>query len=157
MDKISDIYATLRKYNHKAPVIECVHQARWCLSYRNWLENKKQSTTCWGAQGRKVITLSALGQPESFENTVQLAGYVLVDTIRYADHHYYKINEIATAIEKANKSGAVIITTEKDAVKFPVAYMQTQGDVPIYILGIEIEITKGQDVLKKICKEKLEA
>ena len=155
-DKISDIYRTLRKYNHKAPVIECVHQARWCLSYKNWLENEKQNKNCWGAQGKKVIALSALGHPESFENTVQLAGYVLADTIHYADHHYYKIDEIAAAIEKAVKADAVIITTEKDAVKFPVTYMQTQGNVPIYILGIEIEITKGQDVLEKICKDKLE-
>ena len=46
----------------------------------------------------------------------------------------------------------MIVTTEKDAVRFP---MPGSIDVPVYFLRIEVEILKGQeiwdDLIDRIC------
>ena len=38
--------------------------------------------------------------------------------ITYKDHHYYSAEDITDLVEKARQSGASLITTEKDIVKF---------------------------------------
>ena len=35
-DTIENIYQTLRRYNDQTPIIEAVHQARWCIPFQSW-------------------------------------------------------------------------------------------------------------------------
>ena len=47
----------------------------------------------------------------------------------------------------------MIVTTEKDAVRFPMPY---EMDVPIYFLRIEVKILEGEEVwercIERICQ-----
>ena len=52
----------------------------------------------------------------------------------------------------------IIVTTEKDAVRFP---RPEELDVPVYFLRIEVDILEGEDIWKqlidRICGEKANA
>ncbi|MBM3890966.1 MAG: tetraacyldisaccharide 4'-kinase, partial [Verrucomicrobia bacterium] len=65
----------------------------------------------------------------------------------------YSQQEIINVINASHKRGAqMIITTEKDAVRFPFV---ERRDVPIFFMRVEIEILQGakdfDDAVARIC------
>ncbi len=67
---------------------------------------------------------------------------------RYADHHRYDPSEILYALNRTADIGAqALVTTEKDAVRFP--RFETTPVKCLY-LRIAIDILKGQDYFKRI-------
>ncbi len=68
--------------------------------------------------GSKVVAMAALGNPESFVDSLA-ARYRLEEELLWDDHHPYVVRDLhrmERALEEAG-SDAVIVTTEKDAVK----------------------------------------
>ena len=91
--------------------------------------------------------------PESFEQSLVKLGGELVYTKRFADHHRFSQQEILNVINRGKKRQAeVIITTQKDAVRFPKI---DRRDLPIYFMRVEIKILRGakdfQDCVRQIC------
>ena len=143
------ISGTLRQYNQTAPVAEAVHQPAWCVSFADWYQGRKDRKECSQLQeGTAAIAVSALGNPASFEATVCSSGYHLADRIRYDDHHPYTAADIRMMEERARLHGAVLVTTEKDAVKLPAADI-LERQVPLWVLGIEIVICRGEQELQQ--------
>ncbi len=69
-------------------------------------------------RGKRVYALSALGNPTSFENSLEDLGASLEGKRRYLDHHFYKRIEVEEVWKEAERRGANwIVTTEKDEVK----------------------------------------
>jgi tetraacyldisaccharide 4'-kinase len=104
-------------------------------------------------KGRRVATLSGIAQPESFEQGVTKLGAELVYTKRFADHHRFRQQEILNVINRAKKRQAeLIITTQKDAVRFP---KLDRRDLPMYFMRVEINIISGakdfHDCVRRIC------
>ncbi len=104
-------------------------------------------------KGRSVALISGIASPEGFESEIIRRGGILVYLKRYADHHRYTQQEIIDLINKSKKQQAsVILTTEKDAVRFPKIERQ---DVPIYFLRVEIELLSGVEdfyaCISRIC------
>lgn len=66
-----------------------------------------------------VIAMSGIGNPEAF-NEVIAQRFKLIDKLVYPDHHPYRRRDLDTITEalKNAPEGTVIMTTEKDAVKF---------------------------------------
>ena len=64
------------------------------------------------------------------------------DSLRFADHHRFSQQEILNAINRGKKRQAeLIITTQKDAVRFP---KLDRRDLPIYFMRVEIKIISGE-------------
>lgn len=100
-----------------------------------------------------MASLSGIAQPESFEQSLVGLGAELVYAKRFADHHRYTQQEVLNAINRGKKRQAeVILTTQKDAVRFPKI---DRRDVPIYFMRVEINIISGakdfQDCVRQIC------
>jgi tetraacyldisaccharide 4'-kinase len=70
----------------------------------------------------------------------------MVRVIRYDDHHPYQETDMDAMVYQAGQAGAVLVTTEKDAVKMPAAYIEKNA-ISLYVLGIEIEIIKGNEAV----------
>lgn len=143
------IYAVLRRYHLHVPVAEAVHRPKWCISFSDWNSFRKRTDCDTLPNSQHVIAVSALGNPASFEATIQAFGYTIVDTIRYDDHHQYSQDDLDAMTKKAQEQGAVLVTTEKDAVKMDAAYI-TAHSIPLYVLGIEIEIIKGKTDIENV-------
>src|SRR5207237_7116931 len=104
-------------------------------------------------KGRKVASLSGIAQPESFEQSLVKLGAELVYTKRFADHHRFTQQEVLNVINRSKKRQAdAIITTQKDAVRFP---KLDRRDLPIFFMRVEIKIISGakdfNDCVQKVC------
>jgi tetraacyldisaccharide 4'-kinase len=140
--------ARISKLNPDAAIIECVHHP---LYLEDVFTGERKGLEL--LEGRKVASLSGIAQPESFEQSLVKLGSELVYSKRFADHHRFTQQEILNVINRAKKRQAdTIITTQKDAVRFPKI---DRRDLPIYFMRVEIQIISGandfQDCVRKIC------
>lgn len=138
----------IARHNPNAGIIECVHAP---LYFEDVFTGARHGLEL--IKGRRVAALSAIAQPESFENSLRDQGVELVYTKRFADHHRFTQQEILNAINRSKKKQAeMILTTQKDAVRFPKI---DRRDLPIYFMRVEIKILKGakdfNDCVRQIC------
>jgi tetraacyldisaccharide 4'-kinase len=138
----------IRQFNSKAEIIECAHQPLYLedvfTGERHELELLRE---------RDIAAISGIAVPQSFEEGLCNLGAKVVYAKRYADHHRYTQQEIINMINRSLKRGATaILTTEKDAVRFPKI---DRRDIPIYYLRVEIKIIAGakdfDEAVAKIC------
>jgi tetraacyldisaccharide 4'-kinase len=138
----------IAEFNGAAAIIECVHHP---LYLEDVFTGERQTLDL--LRGRKVASLSGIAQPDSFEQSLVKLGAELVYSKRFADHHRFTQQEILNVINRGKKrQAATIITTQKDAVRFPKI---DRRDLPIYFMRVEIQIVSGandfQDCVRKIC------
>ena len=143
-----DLKAKLRELNEHAEISECRHSSKYLKNLYT-----REQLGLDAIQGRKVATISGIAVPEGFENGVRNLGAEIVHTARYADHHRYTQQEIIETINQAVSAGAeLIVTTEKDAVRFP---RIDRCDLPVIYLRVEIEMLSGSDAfndwIDRIC------
>jgi tetraacyldisaccharide 4'-kinase len=70
-------------------------------------------------KGQAVFAFAGIGDPRKFFKTLEETGCTLVEQISFADHHPYSTSEINALKEAAEKKNAILITTEKDAIRLP--------------------------------------
>jgi tetraacyldisaccharide-1-P 4'-kinase len=92
------------------------------------------------------MVFSAIGNPSSFEQTLASCGLDILEAIRYPDHHDYGMLEMQYISERAKELKAVaLVTTGKDAVKIPTEFIYFNREIPLYILNMDILITKNNE------------
>jgi tetraacyldisaccharide 4'-kinase len=138
----------INKYNPGVGIIECIHAP---LYFEDVFTGERKGLDF--LQGRRVASLSAIAQPESFEQSLVNLCRELVYSKRFADHHRFSQQEILNAINRSIKRKAeIIVTTQKDAVRFP---KLDRRDLPIYFMRVEIKILSGaedfDDCVRRIC------
>jgi len=132
------VTARIRRLNHTAEIIECRHAPR--LLKNVW--SREELPLEW-LKGKTLTTLSGIAVPQGFEDSLRSLGAKVIWCERYADHHRYDPSEIIYALNKTADLGATaLITTEKDAVRFP--RLETTP-VPCYYLRVDVEILKGAE------------
>jgi tetraacyldisaccharide 4'-kinase len=144
----SELRERIARLNSSAAVIECVHHP---LYLEDVFTGERKGLDFLA--GKKVASLSGIAQPESFEQSLVKLGSQLVYSKRFTDHHRFTQQEVLNTINRGKKRQAeVIITTQKDAVRFPKI---DRRDLPIYFMRVEIQIISGandfQDCVRKIC------
>lgn len=150
---VSAVREEIRRYNHKAEIVECNHVPKalrdvWTGEELplSWLENKT------------VCTLSGIASPRGFEDSLRRLGAKVVWCERYADHHRYEASEVLYALNRSADIGAdALVTTEKDAVRFP---RLNAAPIRCFYLRIAIEILAGgknfEQIIDRICFKKAE-
>jgi len=144
----AELRRRITSLNETATIVECVHHP---LYFEDVFNGERQQLEFM--KGRKVASLSGIAQPESFEQSLVKLGAELVYSKRFADHHRFTQQEVINAINRSKKRQAeMIITTQKDAVRFPKI---DRRDLPILFMRVEIQIVSGadgfQDCVRKIC------
>ena len=138
----------IRQFNSRAEIIECAHQPLYLQDVFTGERHPLKTL-----EHLNVAAVSGIAVPESFEDGLRALGANIAYAKRYADHHRYSQQEIINMINRSLKRGAAaILTTEKDAVRFPKI---DRRDIPIYYLRVEIRIISGakdfDDAVAKIC------
>lgn len=144
-----DLKQLIRKYNSHAEIIECGHRP---LYFQNVYDPDDRKPLSF-IKGKKISSICGIALPDSFEQGLVRLGAELIYSKQYADHHRFSQQEILNMINRSRKRYAeVIVTTEKDAVRFP---KMDRADVPLYFLRVEIEILSGakdfDDCVSRIC------
>ena len=134
----SDVRRLVQRYNPRAEIIECRHAPR--LLKDVW--SREELPLEW-LKGKTLATLSGIAVPQGFEDSLRKLGARVIWCERYADHHRYDASEIIFALNKtADMHAEALITTEKDAVRFP---RLEKTPVPCYYLRVDIEIISGAE------------
>jgi tetraacyldisaccharide 4'-kinase len=68
---------------------------------------------------KKVFGFAGIGRPEKFRATLEQIGARVVGFRAFADHHRFSPQEQAQLREAAQRAGATLVTTTKDAVRLP--------------------------------------
>lgn len=148
-----ELIERIRKYNRTAEIIECEHKPRYLQHIETRAILPLESLI-----GKRVGTISAIAVPESFEDGVRKLGAEIMATCRFMDHHRFTQQEILSFINCCVESEVdMIITTEKDAVRFP---RIGRLDIPIYFLRVEIGILSNKEsfdqCITRICHPRAE-
>ncbi|HEY6206080.1 MAG TPA: tetraacyldisaccharide 4'-kinase, partial [Chthoniobacterales bacterium] len=105
----------IRRYNRTAEIIECAHKPLY-------LQNVYTGERLPLEQLRDAFigSLCAIAAPESFEGALKKLGAHVDLAKRYIDHHYFSEAELKSFIARCiRRDLAMIVTTEKDAVRMP--------------------------------------
>jgi tetraacyldisaccharide 4'-kinase len=129
----------MKKYNPTAEVMQTTHAPQYLEKVfgggRLPLEN---------LQDKYVAAISGIAVPESFEGLLKKLGAKVEFHRTFADHHPFTQREVDRFMTRCmERDIELIVTTEKDAVRFP---KPAELDVDIYFLRIEVELFDGQDI-----------
>ena len=107
---------------------------------QKWVDhNHHQEVTIDVVRTQKVFLVSAIAQPQVFEDLLRNQNLQIVGHKIYPDHHPYQKNEMDQCIQLAQQSGAdCLVVTEKDSVK-----IQAQFPIIYPVIGVECENAQG--------------
>jgi tetraacyldisaccharide 4'-kinase len=84
--------------------------------------------------GRDVLAFAGIGRPQKFFDTLEEIGARVVGAESFADHHAYTADEVMALVEAASLREAIVVTTEKDAVRLP-----PEARLMVKVLAVELE------------------
>lgn len=130
----------IREYNDLVDIVESVHEPEYYFDVCNAKKVDLKDVT------GEVVCFSALGHPETFENTLKNLGLTLKQVWRFADHQHYTEEHLRTF--EQTRAGLPLVTTFKDFVKFPDNWREilTGG---VYVLSINLKIRGGEEEFNK--------
>ena len=67
--------------------------------------------------GQRVLAFAGIGDPEKFFATLRAAGVTVAASKRFDDHHRYTRADAQALCGEAERSGLVLVTTEKDLAR----------------------------------------
>lgn len=103
--------------------------------------------------GQKVLLVSAIAQPESFEKSLEKFTLEKTGHVVFKDHHPYTITDVNTILEKWRQAGNPdIVTTEKDFVKLRALW---PNNVPLWYAPLEVRIQSQEDLFYEILDQVL--
>lgn len=142
------LISTIRKYNSVADIIVTNHAP---AHLENIFTGERRPLSF--LKDKYVACMSGIARPESFEGLVEGLGAHVEIRRRYPDHYWFDQKDLETFVERcADRAMDMIVTTEKDAVRF---LKPGEMEVPIYFLRIQIDIEQGQEhwdkMIDRIC------
>ncbi|MEM9100600.1 MAG: tetraacyldisaccharide 4'-kinase, partial [Pseudomonadota bacterium] len=81
--------------------------------------------------GQPVVAFAGIGRPEKFFETLRGLNAKLIATHSFPDHNVYGERVLARMQREAAQAGAMLVTTEKDAIKLPERYRREVLALPV--------------------------
>ena len=94
-------------------------------------------------RGTRVTAFAGIANPDRFFHLLDQLGARLVETRAFPDHHQLSDAEAAALLTSAKRSGAQLVTTEKDQVRLAGA-TGAAGELAHRAQTVGIEMTLGQ-------------
>jgi tetraacyldisaccharide 4'-kinase len=87
--------------------------------------------------GTRVVAVAGIAHPDEFFRDVAASGFDVAGTLPFRDHHRFTIDDIRTIESAARSAGAIVMTTEKDAVRLEGCGL---GRVPVAVVPLTATI-----------------
>ncbi|WP_232628409.1 tetraacyldisaccharide 4'-kinase [Methylobacterium sp. Leaf118] len=107
-----------------------------------------EASASWA--GRRVVAFAGIGRPQKFFDTLAGLGTRIVATRAFPDHHPYRAAEIEALRALAEREGAGLVTTEKDAVRLPV-----RGAATIAVLRVDLVFADALALRRQLAEDLL--
>ena len=107
--------------------------------------------TAAALEDKKMFLFSGIGDHQGFVCQARETCRHIVGDMRFPDHHSYSPRDLSAIVEKAkDEHASALLTTEKDAVRLsgsPVGLKGILRQIPLFYVGIAVDITQGRDML----------
>ena len=103
-----------------------------------------------GDPGRRFRFVAAIADPERARAALWESGYAIQDMTVFPDHHAFSLPEVEKIIEEADSTGAIVLITGKDWVKWRALGVNADQ---VEIVEPEIEILEGEAIWDWLLKE----
>lgn len=133
LDRLLQLRSTIARYAPQAEVSSCrmTPHAVKCIGAGDAILQP------FDLNGKSVIAFSGIARPQTFEAQLRDLGATVHSTLPFPDHHWYTQQDVARIRYEYQLTNAdLIVTTEKDAVKLPSAFIK---DLPVAVLQQSIE------------------
>ena len=140
---IQKIERTVCDTNNAIPIVRCTHRPTGLLEYPSRVGVINELS------GHNVGVVSAIGNPEAFDETVRACGATIVDSRHLPDHDAYSPETVRDLRAWAESLGGRIdqvICTHKDLVKLRTDRL---GGHPLSAVLIELSVESGADRLEE--------
>ena len=122
----------LKRINPVALIVRSIHEPGYFYKLSN-----EQLVDFEILKDKKIVLVSAIGNPRSFEKTVSKLGLKFKKHFIFRDHYLYKDKDLKKINDYCNRNNIdLALTTEKDAVKLKVSNFLA--------LHIELKIIKNE-------------
>jgi len=145
--QLAQLKDLLRHSAEKLPIVETRHQVTGLRTLSGPPVELDE------IRDRRVLAVSAIGNPESFEQSLRQLG-AEVTPLRYDDHHYYTLQDLQEIAAAAHAQQADFVAiTAKDAVKWP----DQELDVPVIVVECQLQIISGQQTVAEVVAQARQA
>ncbi len=96
----------------------------------------------------EILLVYGIANPQPLKDHIAECS-ALYDEISYSDHHIFSIDDlkdINRKFEKIQSPNKLILTTEKDAVRF-LKFKKELSDIPLYVLPLKAAFLFNEDVV----------
>jgi len=101
----------------------------------SWISGEYQAEeAALSVQGKNVLAFCAIAHPENFRTLIASLNPARLEVVAYRDHHHYSAPDQQWLSARARDSGALLLTTEKDAVKLDPGLIGTD----CLVLGLKL-------------------
>lgn len=122
------------------------------LTYKlEFIQNHKEKLLLSSLNQKKITLFSALGNPFSFETSIEDLKPFKLTKKRFPDHFSYT-EETILSLEKNLEKDEILICTEKDYIKIKSLNLSEETLSKIYFLPIEVFINKQSELKSDIEK-----
>lgn len=137
-DVLSQLNQTIQHITGKAPIAQASH--KWV----SLLDTMNRAHDLAILKTKLVIAAIAIGNPDAFVRTLNVHASNVHDMIIQPDHHAWPPEAIHTLVQHARDHDALLITTEKDYVKWP----RLDPDTPVY--RVQLAMGFGNDTQQQV-------
>jgi len=145
---LTGLQAVIKRYSGSTPVLLADYMPGPVTDLKGQAETEVSALA-----KRQAFLVSGIAQPGSFKKTAEELRIPICGEIAFSDHHPFTpfdLEDITRSV--VEKKADYILTTEKDAVRFPVP----EGyRFPLYSLGLDIRLKNGPEELLSILRGKL--
>ena len=135
------IIETVQRHS-SVPIVQTVHQPKALLEFPATTKDIDE------INGKRVAVVSAIGNPQAFENTIRGCGATIIGSRQLADHDAMSretVEELQAWI-RSLESVDRVVCTHKDLVKLK---SDRLGGRPLQAVLIDLIVTDGEDVLRQ--------
>lgn len=94
--------------------------------------------------GRRVLAFAGIGRPEKFFASLREAGAQIAAMRAFPDHHPFRAADLARLAADAERLGAGLATTEKDAMRLPDAFAARVSVLPVALRFADPDAVRAQ-------------
>jgi tetraacyldisaccharide 4'-kinase len=130
----------LKGHNPDAPIVRSVYRISGVEDLFN-----RSAVNLDSLKGKRALVFSGIGNPSSFEKTVEQLNLKILKHRVFPDHYAYPEKDLEDLMMQARDRGAdFIVTTEKDSVRIPLV---KRPGISLYVVKIDLVIESGEETL----------
>lgn len=138
---LQDIKKDLSAINPRALMVETVHKPICFLDGRSGVTEDLSLV-----KGRTICAVSSIGTPDSLTKTLITLGADVKEHAAFMDHHSYGPGDMEQIMKLCREQEtAILVTTEKDAVKLKLFFNLFPPHIRILFLRIKMSIVHGEE------------